>query len=195
MRFNLSLSSSSLRRSYGGGLLGGGVLGNGRAIMALGIVDSGRRGLGLHEGPPAMGLVEPHDDETDHDADPVQVVRDDGAISGRVGPAQDGVEDAPPVLDGIGRGTALKRVRSGRVKVEEGVSYVDVPDALVNIIRARAIAKLVSLAANVLVPLGHLKGPDGAREETSTDEIQKAGRDDKEELELGARTTPKTVST
>jgi hypothetical protein len=139
--------------------------------MALGIVDSGSRGLGLREGPAAVGLVEPHDDETEHDADPVQVVRDDRAISGRVGPAQDGVEDTPAVLDGIGRGTALERVRRERFNVGTRLSYVDVPDALVDIIRARAIAKLVSLAANVLVPLGHLEAPDGAREETSTDEI------------------------
>ena len=102
--------------------------------MALGIVDSGSRGLGLHEGPAAVGLVEPHDDETDHDADPVQVVRDDRAISGRVSPAQDGVEDAPAVLDGIGRGTALERVRRERVKVGGELSYVDVPDTLVDII-------------------------------------------------------------
>lgn len=120
MRFNLSLSSSSLRRSYGGGFLGGDVLGNGRAGTALGIVDSGSRGLGLHEGPAAVGLVEPHGDETDHDADPVQIVRDDRAISSRVGPAQDGVEDAPAVLDGIGRSTALERVR----KESQGVGRV-----------------------------------------------------------------------
>jgi hypothetical protein len=40
-------------------------------------------------------LVEDHAPESGHDREPVDIVGDDGAVRGRVGPAQDRVEDAP----------------------------------------------------------------------------------------------------
>lgn len=36
-----------------------------------------------------------HEEETDDDNDPVDVVRNDGSVRGRVLPAEDGVEDTP----------------------------------------------------------------------------------------------------
>ena len=58
------------------------------------------------------------------------------------------------------------------------------PNALVNIIGTGTRAEFLSLTTNVLVPLGHLKVPDGAREEASRNEVQKAGRGNKKDLEL-----------
>lgn len=55
-----------------------------------------------------MRLLETHNDEACHDTDPVEVVRDNRAIGGRVCPTQDSVEDTPAILDGIGRGAALE---------------------------------------------------------------------------------------
>jgi hypothetical protein len=55
-----------------------------------------------------MCLLETHDDEADHDANPVQVIGDYRAISSGVCPAKDSIEDTPAVLDSFGGGTALK---------------------------------------------------------------------------------------
>lgn len=63
------------------------------------------------------------------------------------------------------------------------------PDALVNVVGSGTGAKLLSLTTNVLVPLGHLKVPDGTGEETGRDKVQKAGRGDEEDLELGSGTS------
>jgi hypothetical protein len=49
-----------------------------------------------------MRLLETHDDEASHDTDPVEVIRNNRAISGRVCPTQDSVEDTPAILDRIG---------------------------------------------------------------------------------------------
>lgn len=49
-----------------------------------------------------MRLLETHDDKACHDTDPVEVIRDNRAIGGRVCPTQDSVEDTPAILDGIG---------------------------------------------------------------------------------------------
>lgn len=69
------------------------------ALFALLISGSGilihRHGLGLEEGEMSRGLAITHEEESQHYKDPVQVVRDDGAVSGRVLPAEDGVEDTP----------------------------------------------------------------------------------------------------
>lgn len=62
---------------------------------------SGR--LGLEEGVVALGLLEAHGGEAGHDKEPIEVVRDDGAVGGRVLPAENGVEDAPAAVVGGGR--------------------------------------------------------------------------------------------
>lgn len=73
-------------------------------------------------------------------------------------------------------------------------TYVDVPDALADVIRSWAIAQLGSVAANDVVPLLLLKVPHRAREQAGTDKVQKAGREDQEPLELGGGTTPVVAS-
>lgn len=51
--------------------------------------------LGLEEREVPLRLLEAHNHEADDDGDPVAVVGDDGAVGGRVLPAEDRVEDAP----------------------------------------------------------------------------------------------------
>jgi hypothetical protein len=51
------------------------------------------------------------------------------------------------------------------------VTYIDVPDTLVNVVGTRSIAKLVGLTTNILVPPGHFEAPHGSREEAGTDEV------------------------
>lgn len=65
-------------------------------------------GLGLHEGVAVVRLVEAHDDETNHDGDPVKVVGEDRAVGGGVGPAEDGVEDTPTAVVSTPRSAALE---------------------------------------------------------------------------------------
>ena len=63
------------------------------------------------------------------------------------------------------------------------------PNTVVNVVGAGAVAYFGGVTTDNLVPLGALKGPDGAGEETGGDEVEKAGRDYEEELELGTDTT------
>lgn len=65
---------------------------------SLGVGGDGR--LGLLEGPSSLCLVEPDEDEGGHDEEPVEVVRDDGAVGGGICPAEDGLEDAPAAVVG-----------------------------------------------------------------------------------------------
>ena len=58
------------------------------------------------------------------------------------------------------------------------------PHDVVNVVGSRAGAKLGGVAADNLVPLALLKGPDGTGEQASADEIQQAGRRDEEVLQL-----------
>jgi hypothetical protein len=51
--------------------------------------------LGFHEWQVALGLLVSHEEETNDDAKPVQVVRNDRTICGTVGPAEDSIEDTP----------------------------------------------------------------------------------------------------
>lgn len=60
-------------------------------------------GLGLHERPVALGLLESHDDEAGHDEDPVDVVGEDRAVGSGVLPAENGVEDTPASVVGGSR--------------------------------------------------------------------------------------------
>ena len=74
--------------------------------LAAGL-GGGTAGLGLHERIAAVSLVEAHDDETSHDAEPVEVVGDDRTVSGGVGPAENGVEDTPAAVVSTLRSAAL----------------------------------------------------------------------------------------
>lgn len=49
----------------------------------------------LQQRPMSVDFVKPHGHEGDYDQNPVDVVRDDGAVRCRVGPSEDAVEDAP----------------------------------------------------------------------------------------------------
>lgn len=64
--------------------------------------------LGFHERPAASGFAESKSDEAGHDEDPVDIVGDDGAVGGRVSPAEDGVENTPSDGTRKYRGTALE---------------------------------------------------------------------------------------
>ena len=107
-----------------------------------------------------------HEDEGDDDEDPVEVVGEDGADGGGVGPAQEGVEDAPAAA-----------------AVELRVAAVDVPDALADVVGAGARADLGGVTADDMVPGVDLKVPDGLGEETGGYEVEEAGGDDEEELQ------------
>ena len=95
-----------------------------------------------------MLLAVPHAGKDDDDAKPVQVVREDRAIGGRVLPAEDGVEDPPAAT-----------------AVQLRVAAVDVPDALVDVVGAWAGAYLARIAADGLTPRVVFKVPDGLGEE------------------------------
>lgn len=90
-------------------LLGRDALVNRAARLAVAAVIGSRlrgRGsrLGLHHGVPAVDFLEAHHHKPGGDKNPVEVVRDDRAIRGRVGPAQDSSEDVPStVVDNVGR--------------------------------------------------------------------------------------------
>lgn len=71
-----------------------------------------------------------------------------------------------------------------------GVIYVDVPDALVDVVGPRSGSDLCRIASHCIVPILSLEIPDCSREETGGDEVEEACRDDKEELEFGRSTAP-----
>jgi len=62
------------------------------------------------------------------------------------------------------------------------IVYVDVPDTLVNIIRTRPRTELRGIHSHYLVPFICLQVPHAPGEETGSDEIEEAGRDNQEEL-------------
>lgn len=95
------------------GIGGGGLLSDGKALVGGSVsfaagLGRGVVGLGLHEGVAVVSLVEAHNDETNHDGDPVEVVREDRAVGGGVGPAEDGVEDTPTAVVSTLRSAALE---------------------------------------------------------------------------------------
>lgn len=73
-------------------------------------------------------------------------------------------------------------------------AYVDVPNAVVNIVGAGTVAYFGGIPADNLVPLGAFERPDGAGKEAGGDKVEEAGRDDEEELELGTNTTAAITS-
>lgn len=69
-------------------------------------------------------------------------------------------------------------------------TYVDMPDALVDIVRPRAGAHLGSIAAYCCVPFLGFEKPYSAGKQTGSDDVEQAGRNDKEKLDSGSRTAP-----
>lgn len=66
--------------------------------------------LARHQRPVTFHLTVPHDEKRDDDTQPVQVIREDGAIRGRVCPAEDGVEEAPAATAVVVGAAALPSV-------------------------------------------------------------------------------------
>lgn len=62
-----------------------------------------------------MNFTVSHRQKAQDDDDPVHIIRDDGTISSRILPAEDGVEDSP----------ASASVEFWVTKLEEGVSDVE----------------------------------------------------------------------
>jgi hypothetical protein len=69
-------------------------------------------------------------------------------------------------------------------------AYVDVPDTLVYVIRTSSGSELRGITSNYLVPSVCFQIPYASGEETSSDEIEEAGRDNQKDLEPGRGTTP-----
>lgn len=65
--------------------------------------------LGLHQRPVTLDLVESESGEPRHDSDPVNIIRDDGSVGGRVVPTEDCVQKAPAAAAVQLRAAALKR--------------------------------------------------------------------------------------
>ncbi|KAB8437403.1 hypothetical protein FH972_025081 [Carpinus fangiana] len=146
-------------------------------VLAAGITTLLRvfgDGLGLAQGPVTRTLVVGHEEEANNDGDPVHVVANDGTVGGAVGPAEEGVEDAPSAST-----------------VQHGIAAVDVPYGLANIVAAGARTRLGGISTSQLVPSVLLQIPDASAKETGGNEVEEAGGDDQEDLEGGnvAKTT------
>lgn len=72
-------------------------------------------------------------------------------------------------------------------------TYVYMPNAFVNVIRARPISKLGSVAPEDVVPLLVFEIPDSTREEASTDKIKQASGGYQEILQFCGRSSPSKV--
>lgn len=70
------------------------------------------------------------------------------------------------------------------------MSYVDVPDTLIDVIRSWTGPSFDGITTDHLVPSVCLKKPNPSGEESGSDDIEKAGGDDQEELESGRCTAP-----
>lgn len=66
----------------------------------------------------------------------------------------------------------------------KGKPYIDVPDALRDVVGSRAIAHLIHFAATELLGPGiGLERPDGPRHQSCRDEVQETRRSNQKELE------------
>lgn len=95
--------------------------------------------LGLHQRPVALDLLVAHDDKVRHDTQPIQVVRDDGAVRSRVCPAENGVEESPASTTVVIGAAALSGVSidpQGKEVRPVSKTYVEMPHRAVNVIRA-----------------------------------------------------------
>lgn len=112
----------------------------------------------------ASSFLVHHEQEDGHDHDPVKVVGQYRAVSGRVLPAKQGIENHPTV-------------------VSLGVAAVDVPDTGRDFVGARATAGFSNITARLFGEDVHFKVPDGTREEAGTDEVDEAGGGNQENLD------------
>jgi len=101
--------------------------------------------LRLHEWQTTILLLEPHCSKTDHDHNPVQVVRKHRTIRRRICPAKQGVEDTPTTAS-----IDLRR------------AAVDMPDTLADVVGSWPGACLAGVASDDVVPSVVLEEPDRA---------------------------------
>lgn len=113
-------------------------------------------GLGFHEWVVALDFIISHNDKCCHDDKPIKVVADDRAVCCRVLPAKNGIEDSPAAT-AIELWVAKLRVLQN-VKISRK-TYIDVPDALVNIVRSCTGSCLCCIASGNVVPVLSLKVP------------------------------------
>lgn len=72
-----------------------------------------------------MLIIVSHSKESNDDGKPEEVVGDDGAVSGGVLPAEDGVEN-PPSASSVDIGvTALYRIRHGTISSTAKIDFVE----------------------------------------------------------------------
>lgn len=82
---------------------------------------------------------------------PVEVVRDDGAVSGRVSPSEKRVEHAPSAVAAV-------------AAVEQWVAAVDMPDTLTDVVGAWSRSDLSRINTGDLVPFIRLEVSYSLRE-------------------------------
>ena len=112
----------------------------------------------------ACPLLIEHADDAEDDENPVHVVRDDRAVSRRVLPAENRIEDIPPV---------------GRLRV----AAVHVPNGLRDVVRARPTARFRDIASHLLREFVELDLPDALGEHACRNQVENACRGDQEELD------------
>lgn len=112
----------------------------------------------------AVLFLKQHQGQEDNDSQPVDVVGDDGTVSGGVLPSQQGVEDIPTVI-------CFR------------VTAVDVPDTLVDVVGTRAGTVFGSVTTSLLVETVGLQVPDTSGEQTCSNQIKDGSGDTKENLQ------------
>lgn len=92
--------------------------------------------LWLHERPVTLDFLEPHQNETGDNEDPVDIVCDDGAVCASVVPAQNGVEDTPASSSVELGATTLQFASECEILDDDArnEAYVYVPNGLVDVI-------------------------------------------------------------
>lgn len=73
----------------------------------------------LHQRPMALLLAVQQRQESHDDGEPVHIIRDHRAVRGRIGPAEEGIEDGPTATAGVDLGAATLFVRQWRPVAHE----------------------------------------------------------------------------
>jgi hypothetical protein len=113
-----------------------------------------------------------HGGKLRNDEYPVQVIGKDRTIRSRVVPSNHSIQDSPSSST-VELGVTALNCQQGLASCER-VTYVNVPDTPVNIVRSRTISEFRGVTTDNLVPLLLLKEPDGARKETCGNKVKEA---------------------
>jgi hypothetical protein len=76
----------------------------------------------------------------------------------------------------------------------DGVTYIDMPYALIDIIRSRSRTNLISITTNDLIPSLRLQVPYSPRQEPGGNNIDNQCRDNEENLQFSRCASPTPVS-